>query len=364
MSAIPILLACHQLNIGGSERQLTETARALDRNRFEPHVAVFHAQGARMEELKKAGVSVLALPVRSFRDSSVLQGARLLRRYVKDHNIRLIHSFDVPLNVFTTFSFAIGRRPVILTSQRGHRSLTGAFYHRLSRFADDLTDGIVVNCDYMRRHLTDEEGVPPELIDICYNGIDLGQFAGGDAVREPGLIGTLCALRPEKDIATLISAFAVVKAVNPATRLLIVGSGPEHSSLVTHATQLGIADAVTFQPAVADVSGWFSRMEIFVLPSRSEAFSNSIMEAMASGACVVASDVGGNPELTGRNGERGRLFPAGDADALARTLIELLNDAEARGGIKRAARLWVEQELALPVAVARMAAIYEKRLKN
>lgn len=369
MKPVPVLLACHQLNIGGSERQLAETARALDRSRFEPHVAVFHAHGVRMEELKRSGVPVLALPVRSFRNLTALQGARILRRYVREHGIQLIHSFDVPLNIFTTISFAFGSRPVLLTSQRGHRTLSGTFYHRLSRVADRLTDGIVVNCEYMRHHLIGEEGVRPELIDLCYNGVDTDRFAPGAGDRPPGLsgadplIGTVCALRPEKDLPTLLGAFAAVHAVNPKARLVLIGSGPEHATLTQIARDQGIADAVVFQPTTGDVVSWLRILDVFVLPSREEALSNAIIEAMACGACVVASDVGGNPELVGRAGERGQLFPVGDRQQLAARLLDLSADAEARRRLSEAGRQWVQRVLAMPVAAARMAAIYDKHLR-
>lgn len=367
MKPVPVLLACHQLNIGGSERQLAETARALDRARFEPHVAVFHAHGLRMEELQRAGVPVLALPVRSLRNFTAIEGARILRRYVREHGIRLIHSFDVPLNIFTTFSFAFGRRPVMLTSQRAHRALAGSLDHRFSRFADRLTDGIVVNCEYMRRHLM-EEGVRAELIDLCYNGVDTGRFSPGESERPARLaggdplIGSVCALRPEKDLATLLGAFAAVHAVRPAARLVLVGSGPEHAGLERLARELGIADAVVFEPTTSDVVRWLRMLDIFVLPSREEALSNAIIEAMACGACVVASDVGGNPELVGNEGERGLLFAAGNRQQLAGRLLELAADAGIRRRLADAGRQWVGRVLAMPVAVERMSGIYEKHL--
>jgi L-malate glycosyltransferase len=370
VAPVPILLACRQLTIGGSERQLAETARALDRSRFEPHVAVFHAEGVRMDELTRAGVPVLALPVQSFHDFTAVEGGRILRHYVRNHRIRLIHSFDVPLNVFTTFSFVMGRRPVILTSQRGHRTLSGSFYHRLSRVADRLTDGIVVNCEYMRRHLIQDENILPDLVDLCYNGVDTNRFSPGDGNRPPNLraasplIGTVCALRREKDIPTLLGAFAAVHAVNPAARLVMVGSGPEQVALERIVRESGLTDAVVFEPATGDVAPWLRAFDLFVLPSREEALSNAIIEAMACGACVVASDAGGNPELTGENGERGMLFPVGDQQQLAAHLLELGSDPEARARISREARRWVEETLAIQVAANRMAGIYDKHLNQ
>jgi glycosyltransferase involved in cell wall biosynthesis len=220
----------------------------------------------------------------------------------------------------------------------------------------------------MRRHLIEDENVLPDLIDLCYNGVDTRRFSPGATGRPPvlaganPLIGTVCALRREKDLPTLFDAFAAVHAVCPAARLVLIGSGPEHGALQQIARDRGIADAVIFQPTVSDVVPWLRMLDVFVLPSRDEALSNAIIEAMACGACVVASDVGGNPELVGSNGERGQLFPAGDSQQLTARLLDLAADAEARMRLSYAGRQWVEQRLAMPVAAARIAAIYEKRL--
>lgn len=368
MKPVPVLLACQNLNIGGSERQVAETAIALNRSHFEPHVLTFRAEGIRLEGLKRAGVPVLELPVRSFRNFAAVRGARQMRQYVREHGIRLVHGFDVPMAIFLTFGYAFRNRPVVLTSQRAHRDLTGPGHRVVLRTADRLADGIVVNCEFMRRHLMDDEGVPPERIQLCYNGIDVRQFSPGPATRPVALqgadplIGTVCALRPEKGLPTLLGAFAVVHASRLQARLLLVGSGPELPRLEQMARQLGIADAVVFEPLKSDVVPWLRMLDIFVLPSLSEAFSNSIMEAMACGVPVVASNVGGNPELTGEHVERGHLFQVSDRQRLAEMLLHLAGNPEERAQLSAAARQWVEQNLAMPVAVARMGEIYDKYL--
>src|SRR5947209_14554437 len=101
---IPVLLMVRGLTIGGCERDLTKIALALDRARFDPHVACFRPEGPRYEELKAAGVPILALPVRSFANYSVVEGARELARYMRSHKIRLIHALDVPTTVFAAIA--------------------------------------------------------------------------------------------------------------------------------------------------------------------------------------------------------------------------------------------------------------------
>ena len=95
----PLLLLVRELDLGGCERDLSKVALGLDRSRFDPHVGCFHPEGFRGEELRAAGVPVVQLPVRSFRSWSVLAGARRLAEYVARHGIRLVHSFDTPMNL-------------------------------------------------------------------------------------------------------------------------------------------------------------------------------------------------------------------------------------------------------------------------
>ena len=357
---VPVLLMTYSLGIGGSERQMAEVARALDRRRFEPHVGAIHADGMRARELRAAGVPIVELPVRSFGSHTALLGAWKLYRYIREHGIRLVHSFDVPMNIFAAPVAWLARKPVVLTSQRAHRSLTAGLYHRLLRVTDRITDGIVVNCEFMRRHLMEDEGVPGRLIQLCYNGLDTAVFQPGEREGQ-STIGVVCALRPEKDLGTLIAAFERVAAVEKGVRLLIVGSGPELAGLQALARELDVADKCCFEPAADDVVPWLQSIDIFVLPSRSEAFSNSLMVAMACGCCAVASRVGGNPELI-RNEGMGCLFEAGNEADLAAILADLIANPGRRRAMAEAGGGFVRSELSIAASVQRMEEIYSERL--
>jgi glycosyltransferase involved in cell wall biosynthesis len=363
------MLLCHTLGIGGSERQLTETAKALDPARFEVHVGAFHTEGLRAAELNGAEIPVVEIPVRSFGDSSVVKGGLALRRYVKQHGIRLAHAFDIPASIFLSFTFPFRPRPVVLTSQRAHRHLAPGLHRRLVRAADYLTDGIVVNCEFIRRHLIEDEHVPAALIDLCYNGIDTERFSPGAPAEIPAplrggapAVGAVCALRAEKDLPTLLRAFGILLRKRPQARLLILGSGPEEAALRHLANELAIASAALFSPSTPDVVPWLRMLDIFVLPSVSEALSNALIEAMACGVCAVASRVGGNPELIGAD-ERGWLFEAGDADQLGALLVRLAEDGASRHAKAATAQSWIASNMAIGGAAERMAQIYEKHLR-
>jgi glycosyltransferase involved in cell wall biosynthesis len=217
---------------------------------------------------------------------------------------------------------------------------------------------VVVNSNAMHAHML-EEGVGADRLHLVHNGIDLTVFHPGrrQIINGPCVVGSVCVLRPEKDLQTLLEAFARARARVPM-QLLFVGDGPERNALGKRAARLGVADAVRFAGGTADVVPWLRSIDVFVLPSLSEALSNALMEAMACGCCCVASRVGGNPELID-DGTTGRLFPAGDAQALAQILLELAQQPALRTRLAAAAATRIAHEFTLSTAAAEMAACYE-----
>jgi len=230
-------------------------------------------------------------------------------------------------------------------------------------FAERRAHGIVVNCKYVKQHLVEDEGFAPAKIRVCYNGIDLDRFRRGIATHPPTLpadalvIGVICVLRPEKGLTTLIDAFAKVWQPGSKLRLLVVGSGPILGALQQRARDLGIYDVCVFEPSTDRVEEWLRTIDIFVLPSLSEALSNSLMEAMACGCCPVASRVGGNPELI-EDGKRGLLFEPGNSDELAAKLRELINSPELRISLATAAHDFLHANFSRAISVRRMTEIY------
>jgi glycosyltransferase involved in cell wall biosynthesis len=361
--ATPVLLVTRELGLGGSERQLAETALALDRDRWQPHIACFTGGGFRARELAEAGVPIFDLRLTSLISLSALGCAVRFGRYLTDHDIQLVHAFDVPADLFAAPVARFYRVPVVLSSQRASRSVTSRGQRHLLRLTDRIVDGIVVNSRAVARELSSEDGVPSSIIRLAYNGVDTRIFhRGQSAARLPfpkgePVIGVVCALRPEKGLHLLLDAFAQLRGA----RLLIVGSGPALGDLKSRALSLGLGDTCHFQPAVANVACWLRAIDVFVLPSLSEALSNSLLEAMACGCFPIASDVGGNPELI-TDGETGLLFPAGNADALASRLHLALDDPALRNRLAGAAERRARMEFAREAATARMARIYSEFL--
>lgn len=365
---VPVLLLARELSEGGSERQLCEVAKNLNRDRFEPHTGSLRAGGMRADELRAAGVPCVSFEMHSYLRWGLARGLARLLRYIAAHGIRLVHAFDMPVQPFAIAGGRLAGCPVVLASQRAHRELAEPLHRPLLRMSDLVADGIVVNCEFVRRHLREDEGVADSRIHVCYNGVDLERFRRA-ASKPPELaegrvtVGVVCALRPEKDLRTLVEAFARAGGGQKGIRLAIVGSGPEEAGLRELARVRGVAADCVFAAATPRVAEWLSGIDIFVLPSRSEAFSNSLMEAMACGCCAVASRVGGNPELI-RDMETGLLFEAGNVEQLAGRLALLIEDPGLRQRLAEAGMSRIRTQFSIRESACRMGAIYGRMLQR
>ncbi len=364
----PVLMTVRELHYGGIQRDVAKLATQIDRSQFEPHVATYQTEGIRVEELRRAGVPILHLPVTSLKSPTAFSAAIRMRRYVREHGIRLVHAFDSSA-VFTVPVARALSLPAVLSSTLGSRELLDQRSRRQMRFTDRMVDAVVVNCEAMRRHMIDDEHVPGGRIQLCYNGVDTGEFFPG-AAREhfPAadntfVIGAVCVLRPEKALNLLQEAFARVRHLKRRMKLLIVGSGPELARLEANARRLGIQDESVFVPATSVVLQFLHALDIFVLCSHSEAFSNGLLEAMACGCPAVGSRVGGTPELIG-NDERGLLFEAGNAGDLAEKLTALIQNDPLRRELGSRAAEFAKTKLSIEIAALRLANIYEDMLQR
>ena len=364
---IPILLMSHSLGHGGGERQLALTALTIDRSRFEPHVGSCEG-GFWVDRLREAGVPFFRMGPRSLVGFSALREARRLRAYIREHGIRIVQSFDYTMNVLGIPAARSVPGVITLSNQRCHMSLVPRRYRWLNHFAHRISAGIVVNSQALRRHLAEDYSVPNRKIFTCHNGIDTAVFHPGPRAELPGLegarpaeanlvVGTVCVLRAEKNLGLLFEAFEAVARNRPGLRLLIKGSGPEEPTLRALAVSLNIEDKCVFLPSTPDITRTLSAIDVFVLPSLTEGLSNALMEAMASGCCVIASAVGGLPELV-LDGSTGLLFPGRDRDALTARLAEVLDDAGRRKALGAAARQRICREFSLASAVRKMQEIY------
>jgi len=361
------MLMCYKLHDGGNERQVAQLALALDRARFRVHVAAFRAEGMRERELRESGVPVHEIPIRSFRNSTLVKGAAELLRLFRELDIDIVHPFDYPTVALAVPLGKLARLSVVLSSQTCARALYSKGWRFWLRITDVMSDRVTINSEFVQEDML-RLGVPARKLVLLHNGLDASKFHPHHRGRLPGLkgagviIGAVSVLRPEKGIDVLIRAAALLKPSAGDFRVLIVGSGEMEVPLKELARSLRVEDCCLFYPAASDVASFYRSMDLFVLPSHSESFSNSLMEAMACGCCPVASDVGGNSELV-KDGITGRLFPGGDAAALARQLECLIADEPLRKQLASEACRRIHAGFAMDVIAKRFGDFYESLLR-
>ena len=363
--AAPILYVINSLGDGGMERQVCALTRALDPSRFQPHVASVRG-GFQEDDLRAAGIPVIRIPIQSFFRPGPFALGRFLSAYIREHGIRLLHLFDAGQSLIALLGARRSGIPLI-TSQRSHMDIARPLYRWLLLRAHRRAAAVVGNSEAMRRHLRDDYHLPSARVELCPNGVDTAVFQPGsrtrlDALADASLvIGCVCVLRPEKNLGHLLQAFERVRGAAPGSRLLIVGSGPEGAGLRQQASDLGIASDCCFLPRTSAVADAFRSIDIFVHPSLSESLPNAVMEAMASGCCVIASSAGGTPELI-ESGKHGLLFPPGDLDALVDRLSSAIRQPELRRSLAANAVQRIACDFSIAQSACTMQQIYEKHL--
>ena len=339
------------LEVGGLEKLLVEFARHHDRDRFAPACVALGKPGRLAADVVALGWRVDALDARpGLKPSAVLRLARLLRA----GRVGIVHTHSEGPLLYGAAAATLARVPRVLhTRHHGPDLGSSPRQLRLLTAATRWVDRVVCVAEDGARHCV-AEGVAASKVVTVRNGIDLDRFAfhgptpGGPAV----IVGRLA---PEKDHATLLRAAAVAARRRPDFRLEIAGDGPCEPALRALAAELDLGGTVRFLGRVDDVPALLARAGLLVLSSRLEGISLTLLEAMASGLPVVATRVGGNPEVVD-DGRTGRLVPPASPEALAAAMLDLQGDPDTSLAMGRAGRARAERHF----DVRRMVATYER----
>lgn len=326
----------NSLAVGGLENgvvNLVNTTAARFR-----HVIVCMTADGPLHGRLRPEVEVVVLGKRPGQDPwALLRLVRLLRHL----RPLIVHSRNWPA-VDAIPAARVARVPLVVHGEHGRevadpegRNLRRNRIHRA--LAPLVHHFVTVSAD-LRRWLIEDVRVPAAKVTAIHNGVDLSRFGRGGKLEsrmrlslpaDASIVGTVGRLDPVKDQAGLIRAFAQVRAQHPAALLVVAGDGPCRAELERLAAGLGQRDHVRLLGNRDDIPTVMSALDVFVLPSIAEGISNTILEAMATGLPVVATRVGGNPELV-EEGVGGTLVPRSDPDALAAAIAAYTGDAELR----------------------------------
>jgi glycosyltransferase involved in cell wall biosynthesis len=336
------------------EKLLVEFARHADRGAYELRFVSLTSRGPVADELESLGWPVHAMQEPDgLRPGLVLRLARLFRAWGAD----VVHAHNTKPLMYCGPAARLARVPAVVYTRHGQRHQSTRRQDLLFRAAARTADRLVC-VSHDSAALCGKDGLPAARITTIWNGIDTSKFAySGPCPDGPAVM--VGRLSPEKDVQTLVRAAAIVRAARPGFRLHVAGDGACMPDLKAVAASLGVSDVVTFLGEVRDVPALLAGASLFVLSSLTEGISLTLLEAMARGLPVVATRVGGNPEVVA-DGETGLLVPAASPADLADAMIRLHDEPETARAMGLAGRARVERHFNVQNMVARYESIYRE----
>ena len=355
-AVVKTVFLLQDLKFGGTQRQAIDLAARIDPSRFNIQLWLM-ADGEdllpRAEELK--------IPVVRLSRDKYAGPMSLLRlwRMLSKERIDLLVLWTVVPNIWGRILGRLAGVPLIVGTCRGG----GSPARQHERFLSFLADHHICNSTDLGDTYTKRYGVPETRVSVIPNGIDTRHYRQRTRPENSGRQAILSVARlvPDKDHDTLIHAFEIVAARHPNVDLLLVGDGPRGDAVRKCVERAGLSQRVSLCPGRLDLRPVFEACDVFVLSSHREGLPNVILEAMATGLPVVASAVGGIPEVI-QHGRTGWLVPAEDPRAMADALSRLLSSPGMRSAFGDAGRRLVEDRYSMSHMVRSHGALFERLL--
>jgi len=362
-----ILLISTHLNYGGITSYLVTLAKGLRQRGHK--VIVTSSSGYALDLLKAYDIRYIDIPIHTKAEisPSVLASFLKLRHILKNENIQIIHAQTRVTQVLAAWLARSFNIPYVTTCH-------GFFKRRLSRkLFSGWGSKVIAISEAVKVHLINDFKVKEEDIVLIYNGVDvnssLSSNAGYAIKQEIGLrglgpiIGIIGRLSEVKGHHYLILAFSQILKQIPQAELLIVGEGKTKKDLVRLVQDLKIEKNVFFVPSVSNTQRILSIMDVFVMPSIQEGLGLSIMEAMAEGVPVVASDVGGISNLI-EHDTRGLLVKPKDAQGLVLAILVLLKDKKKAEDISLKGRQFIKENFSLDSMLEKTEGVYRECIEK
>lgn len=352
---------------GGAERVINNLAVSLNPERYRAVLCLFRP-GWLQERSESCGIRTFILPTHGMTDWRwALQFKQLLRQ----EQVDLIHAHEFDANVQGTFVATLTGIPLVATVH-GKNYFWERFRRRVAYRWVSRRATMVAVSQNLKDFIVERVGVSPRRVKVLYNGVDAHRHCDRVEVvecrKELGLpenhqvVGVVGNLYPVKGHQYLIEAIPAVLKICPNTSFVFAGRGQLETELKEQVCRLGVEDRVFFLGLRPDIPRILAMLDVFALPSLSEGLSMAILEAMIAGKPVVATQVGGNPELV-LDGETGFLVPPRDSQALAAKLITSLTNRRQSAQFAEKGKRRAEGQFSLRTMVSSYQALYDERLE-
>jgi glycosyltransferase involved in cell wall biosynthesis len=371
-----ILQLIDSFDQGGSERQALELTRLLHHGgKHEVFLASLKADGVLRSSVADLNLGqVPAYPLQSFYDRNAMKQLRRFVHHLRASRIDLLHTHDFYTNIFGMTAGLLAGLKVRVASRRETNGMRSRGQQRAQRFAYSLAHQIVANAHSVKQTLI-EEGVKANSISVVHNGINLervmtpGKICREETLRALGVadsskrfVTIVANMRHDvKDYPMFLRAAQLVSRAAPGVAFLLAGEGQLQESLKLLAGQLDIGDSTFFLGRSENIGELLNVSDVCVLSSKAEGFSNSILEYMAAGRPVVATDVGGAKEAIVEN-ETGYTVPSGNDELMAERIISLLRDPAKARSMGEQGRRVVSEKFSSQALLRSTEGLYERLL--
>ena len=349
-----------RLSRAGTETQLLALVRELDRARVRPTLVLLDGEDDLSRTLEPAHCPVIRLGVRKLFSGRAVTAANRLRAFWREHRPDVLQTYFLDAAYLgAPLAKMCGIRTVLRVRNNLGYWLTRK--HRvMNRMLRPFVDLTLTNTDAGRDALVEGDGVPRARVAVLPNGVDTGRFKRfllPDTSKRVVRVGCVANLRPVKNIDGLMRTARAALERFPQLVFEVAGDGEQRAELAALHAELGLGDRFVLRGSVSDVPGFLRGVDIAVLPSHSEGMSNALLEYMAAGRAVIATDVGANARVLD-GGKCGVVVPAGDSAAVVSAIGELLANPLRAAGYGAAARRRVGAEYSREAMTKRFEAFY------
>ncbi|MGI9424895.1 MAG: glycosyltransferase [Hyphomicrobiaceae bacterium] len=360
--AVRVLFVVRSLHVGGMERMVIELAAGLNPTHYQVRFCTIEDPGQLADHLQSAGILLDAL---NKPPGLRLGYVRRLRAILDAWRPDIIHTHNDTGHFYASLAnVGRGSKARLLHTKHGRGDPDDRKSVIRNWLSSRLSDVVIAVSDDVEKICREVEKVPAGKVRTIINGIKLDPYL---SLKREGpasgaiLFGHVGRLSEVKNQRLLIEAFAIVHRQLPQSRLAIAGDGPLRSELEEQTRTLGIASSVDFLGYRSDVAAVLSDIDVFLLSSQSEGTPLVVIEAMAAGIPVIATDVGGLSEML-KDRQTGMLVPPGDARSLANRMLELASDKEKRYRLGERGRENAKAHYSLERMIRDYSEIYESLL--
>ena len=347
------------LKVGGLERVVVNLLKGMRDSRYRNIVFCLDEPGEFAAELEELGIPLYALHKKPGIDRHTIQE---LARLFRLHKIKIVHTHNPAPHLHGLSAAGLARTPVCIHTRHGRNFPDDKRVVWLNRMLSWRTDAIVPVSKDAGDVARNVERIHSRRLRQIWNGVDTDEFRILTPPESRGpIIGTVARLSPEKDYLTMLAAFRLVANQMPEARLVFVGDGPCDAELRAKTGELGLQDRVKFLGMRSDICKLLNTFSLFSLSSTTEGLSMTVLEAMACGTPVVATDVGGNREMV-HPPECGLLVPAQNPAALAEAYLRLLRNPHERLPMAVSSRQRIVQDFSVHSMLRQYLALYDELL--